>query len=149
MNNSIIEKVFPDLSKRGYKITSPIALNYNCIAWAAGVCNIWWEPDPFNQYFWPPSAHRSYSLDSYIEAFKTLNYKISSTENYEEGYEKVALFINDSEQIHAARQLESGHWTSKLGQREDIEHFDLKSIEGEYYGKVAVILKRQINKITN
>ena len=48
---------------------------------------------------------------------------------------------------HAARQLPSGHWTSKLGKAEDIRHSTLEAVEsdpnlGLGYGKVAVILKR-------
>jgi hypothetical protein len=42
---------------------------------------------------------------------------------------------------HAARQLTSGAWTSKLGNAADIEH-ELRALEGEIYGVVALILKR-------
>ena len=42
---------------------------------------------------------------------------------------------------HAARQLASGLWTSKLGHSEDIEH-DLRALEGDTYGMVALLLKR-------
>jgi hypothetical protein len=37
--------------------------------------------------------------------------------------------------------LVSGRWTSKLGNAEDIEH-ELRALEGEIYGAVALILKR-------
>ena len=46
----------------------------------------------------------------------------------------------ESSYQHAARQLVSGKWTSKLGPDEDIEHESPDSI-AEWYG-VAVILKR-------
>lgn len=42
---------------------------------------------------------------------------------------------------HAARQLHSGAWTSKLGNAEDIEH-ELHALEGEIYGTVVVIMNR-------
>ena len=44
---------------------------------------------------------------------------------------------------HAARQLRSGRWTSKLGQAEDIEH-ELRALEGAIHGAVVLILKRQV-----
>ena len=42
---------------------------------------------------------------------------------------------------HAARQMPSGRWTSKLGFREDIEH-DLHAVSGDLYGTVVLLLKR-------
>jgi hypothetical protein len=58
--------------------------------------------------------------------------------------EKVALFADPAGiPTHAARQLASGQWTSKLGQAEDIEH-ELRALEGEIYGVVALILKRPL-----
>jgi hypothetical protein len=44
---------------------------------------------------------------------------------------------------HAARQLASGRWTSKIGVLEDIEH-DLRDLEGDEYGKVVVVIKRPV-----
>ena len=35
----------------------------------------------------------------------------------------------------------SGLWTSKLGDWEDIRH-ELQDLEGEFYGSVALIMKR-------
>jgi hypothetical protein len=60
----------------------------------------------------------------------------------ETGWEKVALFAHeDGTPTHAARQLASGRWTSKLGELEDIEH-ELEAVEGAAYGSVVVYLKR-------
>jgi hypothetical protein len=47
------------------------------------------------------------------------------------------------EVTHAARQLPSGAWTSKLGDWEDIEHNALSGLESSFYGRVSIILKRQ------
>jgi hypothetical protein len=144
MSNSIIEKAFQDLTTSGYKITSPKSNIYNCIAWATGSADRWWWPDPNYQYHWPVNIPRTNKLESFIKAFEYLGYEVSTNENHEEGFEKVALFTKEDKPTHAAKQLGTGHWTSKLGTQEDIEHFDLKSIEGKQYGKVDVILKRQI-----
>jgi hypothetical protein len=42
---------------------------------------------------------------------------------------------------HAARQLPSGRWTSKIGVLEDIEH-SLRDLEGDEYGTATVLMKR-------
>lgn len=42
---------------------------------------------------------------------------------------------------HAARQLASGRWTSKLGKLEDIDHA-LHDLEGMLYGAVVLFMKR-------
>lgn len=48
----------------------------------------------------------------------------------------------DNKPTHAARQLSSGHWTSKLGDCEDIEHFALDGVANKIYGAAVVFLKR-------
>ena len=51
--------------------------------------------------------------------------------------------VTRSEPKHAARQLPSGRWTSKLGFLEDIEHA-LHDLEGTEYGAVVLVMKRPI-----
>jgi len=63
------------------------------------------------------------------------------------GFEKVAIYARDGTPLHAARQITSGKWVSKLGPREDIEH-DLHGLAGNIYGSVAVILVRPIGDQT-
>ena len=61
----------------------------------------------------------------------------------EPGVEKVAIYADEhGEPQHAARQLPSGNWTSKIGSLEDIEHNTLRAVEGPMSGTVARILKR-------
>jgi len=42
-----------------------------------------------------------------------------------------------------ARQMESGLWTSKLGQLEDIVHHTLEGVECDAYGQVVQVSKRK------
>ena len=56
----------------------------------------------------------------------------------EEGFEKMALYLNNQKVTHAARQLPSGAWTGKLGAMEDVEHSTLGALNGsgpEDYGE--------------
>jgi len=84
------------------------------------------------------------TLNAFIAVFETVGYTIAADtdESLEPGIEKVALFA-DAGGIpkHAARQLLTGLWTSKLGESEDIEH-ELRALEGEHYGAVVMFLKR-------
>lgn len=146
MTQEEIEKHFPNLRQADYTITSPMDVNYNCIAWASGDTQNWWQPSGAKYYIWLRND-RSESLENYIENFKLLGY-VEETESreYEPEFEKVALYVDvDGLPSHAARQKDNGFWTSKLGWSEDIEHKTLDGLEGDGddgYGKVKVILKR-------
>ena len=139
-----MESFFPKLIDEGYQVTSSSTPKYNCIAWAAMDDNRWWWPDTQNQYFWPNEISRSETIESFIEAFQMLGYTVCEDARFEEGHEKVAIFTDQYDKpTHAARQLPSGKWTSKLGKMVDIEH-GLKGVEGVHYGEVRVILRRRI-----
>ena len=80
-------------------------------------------------------------MDGLVAAYATLGYAPASSEEPEAGFDRVALFAKNGMPTHAARQLPNGRWTSKLGQREDIEH-DLHAVGGDAYGVVVAVLKR-------
>lgn len=154
MSKQVIEKNFPSLAKSGYSITSPETRKYNCIAWAAEDTERWWWPDPLNTDFWPPKIPRTEDIKAFIEAFKLLGYAICNNHKYENGFEKIAIYAHsDGTPTHAAKQLESGNWTSKLGPQEDIEHTNPDVIASTVYGSVVVIMKRpksvKFNKFTD
>lgn len=142
MSNHDIEKWFPKLRDGGYTITSPATVDYNCVAWAASDIEAWWWPDPLDIGYWPAGVRRAETLKAFMEAFATLGFTPCDSAEYEEGFEKVAIYVNtNSTPKHAARQLSSGLWTSKLGKLQDIEH-DIDGVSGDQYGSVAIIMKR-------
>lgn len=140
---SKVERHLPSLRGSVYDFTSPQDGRYNCIAWAAGDKEKWWDPSGVGGTYWPPGlpvgnfATSEYS-QHYIEAFRSIGYEECISTDIEEGFEKVAVF----EVAHAARQLPDGRWASKLGVSEDIEHNDLGSIEGGCYGRVISVMRR-------
>jgi hypothetical protein len=138
----MIPSLFPRLRSSGYKITSPATIGYNCIAWAADHSESWWWPDLFHQYYWPPGIPRNESIDAFVALFESFGYEVCEKADHEKGFEKVAIYVGSNAKVtHAARQLDSGVWTSKLGSLEDIEHvFD--GVSGSRYGSVAVIMRR-------
>jgi hypothetical protein len=140
---------FPHLSRADYRVASDETREYNCIAWAAGDSSRWWEPSPF--YYWPPEATQDYTLESYRAVFELMGYEQCATDELDPGFEKVAIYIGeDGFPAHAARQLENGNWTSKLGGWQDIEHTRLSCLEGTdlAYGTAAVILRRPLGFAT-
>jgi len=91
-------------------------------------------------YYWP--SNDKDDLQTVMQLYVNMGYKLCEDASLETGFEKVAIYVDQSEPLHAARQLDSGHWTSKLGSLEDIEHDNLSVLEGNYYGKAKVFLKR-------
>ena len=86
--------------------------------------------------------------DAFAAAFASLGYTVCQGEGLEAGYEKIALFADaDGRPTHAARQLASGRWTSKLGKLEDVEH-GLRDLEGAIYGEAVLIMKRPASEVT-
>jgi hypothetical protein len=119
---------------------------YNCIAWAAGKTDKWWWPDGDPCAFWPIPLDPldPVTVEQFIRAFATEGYSVCKSPRFENGYEKVAIFLDDiGEPTHAARLLPSGAWTSKMGSLEDIEHSTLAAVEGRKYGKAKVFLKKE------
>jgi hypothetical protein len=133
--------IFPQLAKSAYQVTSPATDVYNCIAWAAQDTARWWWPEAGQDVYWPASAARDETLTAFQDAFGSLGYAVCADAAREEGFHKIAIFALARVPTHAARQLTSGRWTSRLGIREDIEH-DLHDLEGVVYGQVTVIMKR-------
>src|SRR5207249_2060929 len=95
--------------------------------------------------YWPTGLQRTVALSAFVAMFESLGYKLSESEGVESNLVKIAIYAaDDGRPTHAARQLSSGRWSSKLGQLEDIEHDSLATLEGQAYGSVAHIMKRQL-----
>jgi hypothetical protein len=141
MSAELLERLFPKLSAAGYQVTSPADPRYNCIAWAAGHDDRWWEPATGPGYYWPAGVPEEWTLAALVQVFETLGYMGCADGNPEPDYEKVALFAEEGEATHAARQLPDGRWTSKMGKQEDIIH-TLAALHGGPYGLVVQFLRR-------
>lgn len=139
-----LEKDFPNLKRTQYTITSPVDPGYNCIAWAAGDIERFWWPDEHPMAYWPPGLPRRVEIDAFVAAFASLGYEACGGGQTERGYEKIALYADDKGvPKHAARQLASGRWTSKLGRLEDVNH-QLYGLEGADYGGVVQYMRRRL-----
>jgi dephospho-CoA kinase len=135
--------LFPGLARNGYVVTSPADVVYNCIAWAAERTGEWWWPEARRlRGYWPAGVPQETTVAAFQAAFATLGYAQCGTEDLEQGFTKVALFADSRGAVqHAARQLPSGRWTSKIGELQDIEHA-LRDLEGDEYGLAVLVMKR-------
>lgn len=137
---SWIEKTFPYSAGR-HLVTSKATDDYNCIAWAAGDDTQFWQHLP--GYRWP--AKRTPMIESLVEVFESLGYEVCPSGSLENGYEKVVLYERNGMWKHAAKQLPTGKWTSKLGFEEDVEHDAPDCLAGTMYGSVHCYMRRPKN----
>ena len=154
MRRARLIQQFPGLGRGAFRCTSPIDYSYNCYAWAAHDTRKKWAPVPYNSYYWPERVPNQPSgwteptkptLATYVSGYATLGFAPCADPVYVPGVEKIAIYMKqDGSVTHAARQLDNGLWTSKMGRFEDIEH-ELEGLEGEAWGQVSVILSRVLN----
>lgn len=105
---------------------------------------------PLPGYYWPFGAQRGRDLNALISCFEAIGYILCDNDELEDGFEKVALFADQwGVWTHAAKQLDNGHWSSKLGDCEDIMHEKPYHLNSKLYGQVACCMKRVIGGKTN
>ena len=147
------ESEFPGLTRDLYAVTSEESCDYNCVAHAAGDSTRWWWPDPYHVYYWPDAVAGEQNVPAFAGMFGLLGYVGCPDGSREPGFEKVAIYCYPQAAempSHAAIQLDSGRWSSKLGSAEDIEHVTVKCLEGDPpayasgYGKAVKFLRRPI-----
>jgi hypothetical protein len=133
---------FPRLSATNHRMTSPATTDYNCIAWGAGKTDRWWQPGVYWPVAVPPD---DFGIGILERAFAALGFvDCGADDRLEVGWEKVALYGSAQIYTHAARQLASGKWTSKLGRDIDIEHDTPDDVAGGVYGEVVQIMRRVV-----
>jgi hypothetical protein len=126
---------------------SPATGRYNCIAWSVGDTTHKWWPDAWGIGRWFPRIARLNTVEGFIAGYRSVGYAECPDGSLEAGIEKIALYakvglLGEVTPTHAAYQLPNGHWTSKLGDFEDIEHFQVASLNGPQYGGVVQYLAR-------
>jgi hypothetical protein len=63
---------FPRLTAANHRLTSPPDVDYNCIAWAAGDAEHWWQPG----LHWPAAApDDDFGIAVLEQAFRELGYE--------------------------------------------------------------------------
>lgn len=135
--------LYPRLVSNGYTITSIETSEYNCISWAAGDTRRWWWPSPAG--YWPSGVRREEAIDAFEDAFATCGFSRCDSADLEDGFEKIAIYAKTAEPTHAARQLQDGSWSHKLGNLQDItaELSSFDSIAGDYGSPVRYMRRKR------
>ena len=126
-----------------FHFTSDPTDDYNCAAWATEIDDIWIQ------------FHKD-KLDitgiaRYIEYYQSYGFEMTQNPNFEDGVVKIAIYTKIEEEtgdvkfMHVSRQLPNGHWTSKLGLWEDIEHYNLDVLAGDFYGEPTHFLSKALS----
>lgn len=134
---------FPHSKANPFLITSEKSLRYNCIAYVYGDYSrpYWPDPNPL-KFFWPPHLPRIKHLSSFIDLYSSIGYQVCPNGDLELPIEKIAIFGNSvNDPTHAAKQLTTGAWSSKLGGNHDVSH-SIQNISGGIYGHVLTYMCR-------
>ncbi|MGB9486923.1 MAG: hypothetical protein WCD04_12535 [Terriglobia bacterium] len=147
MRDLELEEDCPGLRESPYTIKSSRNPRYNCIAFAVGDLNQFWDDVKFKGhrvkgYYWPPGVPSPATLLGWVKVFEIHGYVETEDRGLEPDYEKVAIYGSDIGAEHVARQKASGIWISKMGKGIDIEH-TLEGLEGEFPGNVVKVMKRK------
>jgi hypothetical protein len=94
---------------------------------------------------WPTNDLAPITIDKLIRAYATKGFTECESGEFEVGIEKIAIYARDphGEPTHAAVQLETGLWASKMGRSEDIHHLTLDNLTDDEYGHVVKYLQRE------
>lgn len=142
MTASQKQRFYPNLSPDTYHKTSDETKDYNCVAWIHGRqdepvdLSLDDEGDPIPGFDPTPAP--------YIIYFKEFGFSECEDGTLVEGVEKIALYQGRDDYFeHVTKQLPNGNWTSKVGEFEDIEHYNLEALNNPTnYGKVTVFMQR-------
>ena len=124
---------------------------YNCIAWALGFNHVRMWPDKKNiTMVWPRPKPDIITVREFSEVFALFGYAEDKIE-FEIGYEKIALYLENDQPEHAARQHpQTGKWLAKLGGGVDVEQDHLRDFPlyepysgGAYNGTPKFYYKRK------
>lgn len=141
-----IESWHPKLKGKNYRIiqTDKILQDFNCISFVIDNYK-YWCGSSFPS--WPyDKISRIPILDNYIEYFAMFGYEICDNDNFENGFDKIAIYTDIRNMVtHASKQFKN-KWRSKLGGSVIIEH-ELEWLTGfdaDNYGNIGIIMKRKI-----
>jgi len=150
MSKKLLEELFPALAVFGYKILSRPTDRYDCVAWAAGDTTRWWWPDLKGKRYWPENVERKRTLDVFKKVFENLGYFICDNGNFEEGYDKIAIYVNENgKPTHVTRQFWKNVWISKIGEWELVEYYNVNALYDGICGDIAVFMKRPIKYLSD
>jgi hypothetical protein len=137
---------FPHVTIRNCIPTSDPTEEYNCVGWAVHSQRDFIWPDEREQFSWPIDMTRDETVPTMRRFFEHLGFAVCGDSALEAGFEKIAIYGNAEGVQHVARQkLRGGMWTSKMGEKLDVDHTTPEVLSDYIFGTVQVIMKRRWN----
>ena len=131
-----------------FKIIQQDNEDYNCIAHSLGYNHITIWPISKRFWVWDKTLPYINTINNFVSLYRKFNYEICEDSSWEFEYDKIALYISvlsgRNTVSHAAKQIDSYWWSSKIGGDELFEH-TLEAIENKNVGTKYVFLKRPKN----
>lgn len=124
------------------KLTSEPTYRYNCIAFAMGMDDRWVDTNDVPWHWWPPILLTDNSPASLIEAFEYLGFeKCEMDDSLDDDYDKVVLYGDDYNWLHAARVKDVNLYHSKFGEGCDGTHSSGDVLMSRY-GRPYQVMRR-------
>ena len=135
--------LLPNLRPEDFQCTSVPDEFYNCLAYAAGIEDEWWEPLKEDAW-WPDHLPPDDTPENLIKVYEFVGFVRTANGAPEPGFDKIAIYEHPGANgySHAARLLPDGWWTSKLGAEDDIRHRTLECLHSDELGRAAYFMKR-------
>ena len=148
-----LRQLCPNITPDQYGPESPESIDYNCIAYAIGRTDVWFQPQssglpgPPPVYEWANSAPDESELSAYIAFFESHGFRGCDDGDLEADFQKIAIYSHHAFpwEFHASRQLENGWWVSKFGVGKDLEHKTAECITYWRKYKLEVWMKKPRN----
>lgn len=136
---------FPHVTIRNCIPKSDPTEEYNCVGWAVHSQRDFIWPDEREQFSWPIDMTRDETVSTMKRFFERLGFVVCSDSALETGFEKIAIYGNADGVQHVARQKLRGMWTSKMGEKLDVDHATPEVLSDYIFGIVQVVMKRRWN----
>ena len=101
---------YPNINDGNHDVTSDNADWYNCVAWALGLDDRRMWPHPTDRTYEWPTPRRDDSVEAFTEGLAHFGFVPCPNDSYEEGYQKVALYVVTRLVQHA---LYDAYWTMR------------------------------------
>jgi len=140
MPRAELDRQFPKLKGKNIDL-SPKDFNNNCLAFALGDHQNWWEPPGQYGFYWPPGFPADTTIETVERIIRLHGFTVELDPHSTPENDSIAIYGLHGEWKHFAK-FANGAWSSKLGQSHDVERIDHLDLEIKAYGKCVKILSR-------
>jgi hypothetical protein len=140
MAKADVEADFPSLKNKDYDLSDE-DFNFNCLAYALGDHQQWWEPPKGLGNYWPEGFPDDVTVRTVESIIRVHGFTVEIEVTSMPEASAIAIYAQGEEWTHFAI-FKNGNWSSKLGDGHDVMRVNLEDLEGSLYGSVIKVLSR-------